>query len=596
MNMLLRDITLVELAGMFERHSQCTSAPHLIDPKAVARGRRTAKRNGVWDCLTQELDPAQAIPVRKRSTFRTFARSGNRSTLEVFETARTRELEQAVLALWLGHPKADLDYLQDILWAYCDDWTWIMAAHENTRVDLGAATKAARFAEILFALEDRIEPEVKERMRTQIEQRVLRSIWNYDNVETWHTTRMNWNHVCNGGFIRAALLEIKDTRTLARAIHPAIQNMTYALDGFADDGGCEEGTSYWGYGFGHFVQAAYALHCRTGGELNIMSDEKVERICRFPIAAHIAGTTRATFADSANGYIATSTAMQINHFYNVPQLYELCQRESEETPGGAGRLLANDMHSLALYAGQKATGKPDSQDYCLPNLGMVKLRGQAGPEQMTVLAIAGNNGVPHNHNDVGSFLLHKHDRLALTDPGAPRYNNQTFSENRYAIIFCRSRGHSVPLINGHEQAAGKQYDGSLSVEGLNDPGSKRAAIDMTRAYPDNTLKELIRTLELDPRANQLTLTDAYTFTQKPKSLEEAFVTFEKVHIAKRGDRIRIGPVRGGLTLTALQPGAFDVETVQEKTEHVRENTPPIQRIRFIPKTLSKTMTLQFIIA
>ncbi|MCC5846157.1 MAG: heparinase II/III family protein [Verrucomicrobia bacterium] len=597
MNMLLRDISFIELAKMLQQHPQCSSAPQLVDPRAIARARRTAKRNGVWDRLTRELDPAREIPVRKRSVFRNFSRNGNRSKHLAVEAARSHELEQAALALWLKHPKADLDYLQDLLWAYCDDWTWIMAAHEKMSVvDLGSAIKAARFAEILFALEDQIEAEVKERVRAEIEKRVLRPVWDYDNTEKWHTARMNWNHVCNGGFIRAALLLIKDPAILARAIHPVIQNMTYALDGFPNDGGCEEGAGYWGFGFGHFVQAAYALHCRTNGELNLMADPKVERICRFPLAAHISGTMRATFADSHHGHISTDTALQINHFHNIPELYELCRREDPETTAGPGRLLANDMHTLALYAGQKAAGTPDQKDYHLPDLGLVKLRGQPGPSQITVLAIAGNNGVPHNHNDIGSFLVHKHDRMALTDPGAPLYNNKTFGGERYAIIFCRSRGHSVPLINGTEQAAGPQYRGTLSVTGINGSGTKRAEIDMTRAYPAHTVTQLIRTLELDPASNQLTLTDAYTFPQKPKALEEAFVTFEKVTLAKRGDHVRLGPARGGVTLTARQPGTFEVETLVERPEHVPPGTPPIHRIRFLPANLSKTMTLQFHLA
>ncbi len=59
--------------------------------------------------------------------------------------------------------------------------------------------------------------------------------------------------------------------------------------------------------------------------------------------------------------------------------------------------------------------------------------------------------------------------------------------------------------------------------------------------------------------------------------------------------VRIGPVRGGVTLTAQQPGTFEVETAVEKPDHIRKNTPPIQRIRFIPKTRSKNMTLKFVI-
>lgn len=594
MDMLLRNLGYDELGAILERHKDRTSIPHLVDPGAVERARSTAKRNGVWKRISQELDPTREIPARKRSLFRNFARNGNRMRHLRFERARTAQLELAALALWLNHPKGDLDYLQDLLWTYCDDWTWVMPAHESAAVDLGSAAHAARFAEILSALKHLIEPEVADRVRAEIEKRVLRPVWDYDNTEFWHTTRMNWNHVCNGGFVRAALLEIGDPKKLARSIHPVIQNMTYALDGFTDDGGCEEGPGYWGYGFGHFVWAAHALHCRTGGELDIMAHEKVERICRYPLAAHIEGSQRTTFADSGPGSIAPLVALQINHFYPIPELYELCPRQKDGGMSGAGKLKIDDMHSLGLYRGEKATGKADPKDYVLPDLGVVKLRGGPGPDRMTLAALAGNNGVPHNHNDIGSFMLYARGRMFLTDPGGPLYNKQTFSKRRYEIIHCRSRGHSVPIINGEEQTSGKQFRGELSVEGLNEEGAVKAAvIDMGAAYPEGSVASLIRRLELDTVANTLAIEDACRFDSKPKSLEEAFVTFEKAEVVSGGDAVRIGPVRDGATLTVEQPGTFAVEIINEKPEHLPPGQPPIQRVTFTPETLKKEMTLRF---
>ncbi|MHC4504365.1 MAG: hypothetical protein ACYTFI_13755 [Planctomycetota bacterium] len=465
MKMLLRHMMIPELIKLLEKHEGLSSAPHLVDAASKKRARQTAKKNGVWESIGEELDPTRDIPVIKRSDFRRYIRDGNRTRHQAAESARSRELELAALALWLDHPKADLDYLQDILWSYCDDWTWVMAAHKGHCVnDLGSTMRAARLAEILFALEEQIEPEVADRVHGEIERRLFRNVANYDNTEFWHTARMNWNHVCNGSIVRAALLEIKDPRALARMLHPVIQHMTYALDGFTDDGGCVEGPGYWAFGFGHFVQAAYALHNRTGGELNIMADEKVERICRFPLAAHIDGDLRASFADCKPGMVPMLNALQINHFYRIPELYELCSRRAQKTakgstvidsrflhkytPGklaGPGPLAVGDMHSLALYRGEKATGRSDSRDYYLPDLGMIKMRGKSG---MVVVALAGNNGVPHNHNDIGTFMVYLRGRMLLTDPGAPLYNYETFREKRYEILWCRSR----PLGADHQWA------------------------------------------------------------------------------------------------------------------------------------------------
>jgi hypothetical protein len=613
MKMLLRDMTFAELAAVLQRHSECTSAPHLVDPLAIRRARQTAKRNSLWDQLRSELNPKLEIPVFKRSVFRRWLREGDRRSSEIVASERSMELDKAALALWLKHPKADLDYLQDLLWAYCDDYTWVMAAHDYAVNDLGSTMRAARLAEIVFALSDQIEDEVKERVHAEVERRVFKEVIDYHNTEFWHTAKMNWNHVCNGAVIRAALLIIEDHRQLAKFIHPMIQNMTYALDGFTDDGGCEEGASYWGFGFGHFLQAAYALHCRTGGELNIMSDPKCERISRFPLASHIDGLHRTGFADASNGPVALFSALQVNHFYAIPELYELCAREVGRLPKnkgvaeprhfekfvsgepkGAGRLDARDMHSLALYQGQKAKGKPDNQDYALTDLGMVKMRGADGNDQMTVAMLGGHNGVPHNHNDIGSFQVFVRGRMALTDPGGPLYNKQTFRGDRYAILWCRSRGHSVPLINGREQKAGKQYYASITVDGLNRSNKKRVMLDMSNAYPQGTVKKLIRTFALDADANELSVSDSYVFAETPKSLEEAFVTFEEVSVLNKGKAVRIGPVRGGVTIRSAQAGAFAVNLEKEDPKHTPTGRPDLQRITFVPANLSKAFELSFV--
>lgn len=245
--------------------------------------------------------------------------------------------------MWLDHPKANIDYLQDLLWAYCDDYTWVMAAHEGRAIDLGSAMLAATLAEIVHVLGDRLEDEVKQRVSVEIERRIFQNFWNYRQFETWKTDRHDWNHVCNGELIRTARYEIEDPVVLAHMVHGAIQNMTYALDGFTEDGGCVEGPGYWDYGFGHYAHVAQALYLKTAGEINLMSDPKIARICQYPLASNIAGPIRSTFADSSHGFIPSRIAMVINQFYSLPALYELCAGHPD------GTLQLRDMHELALY-------------------------------------------------------------------------------------------------------------------------------------------------------------------------------------------------------------------------------------------------------
>jgi hypothetical protein len=535
------------------------------------------------------MDPDADVVAFRHSWFRRLRETKDRR-LAHYYGRRSGPLSRAALAVWLGHPKGDLDYLQDLAWAYCEDATWVHGVHDGNDVDLMASALGADLAEIVHVFGDRLDAAVRDRIVEEVEKRIFERFWNYRKPEWWKTVENNWNHVCNGSVIRAALYLIGDADVLAHMTHGAIQNMTYALDGFTDDGGCGEGPGYWKYGFGHYLLAGDALYRRTGGELDILQGEKVERICRYPVAAHIDGALYSTFADGTHGEMPAWIALLVNRHHAVPGLYELCRLNSDRS------LTLGGMLDLALYDGEKAKGEPDQADYELPDLGQVKMKGSPGPGQMTVMAIAGNNGVSHNHNDVGSFFVYRDGTMWLVDPGAPMYTKQTFSPKRYEIIYCRSKGHSVPVIGGKEQQAGAAHYGTLETKNLNGEGRKRAVIDMTRAYPRGTVSRLLRTLELDADANRLELRDDYTFKGKAKPVEEAFITFEKVTVSGDGRHVRIGTRSRGIGIRAADtPGRFAAEVLQEESDAHRRTEDIITRITFTPATPAREITLRFLI-
>lgn len=610
MKMLLHNVTRNGLANILRRHAERSSIPYLLDSRAVSRARKLAVKNGIWSDLCK-LDPSRPIPALKRSDYRMYQRAGDRVPSQERSAERRNELERAALALWLDHPNAGVDYLQDLLWAYCEDWTWVMAAHEGLcDIDLGSAELGLALSEILCLLEDRIEGEVRDRVERAIHRNVLEPFHDARLNHWWKTAGMNWNTVCNGSIVQTALCLVSDAGALARIVHEAIRNMTFAINGYADDGGCREGPGYWEYGFGHFLYAAHALYLKTDGELNIMKDDsgKIERVCRYPLAADISAPFRARFGDAFDGYVSARTALTMNQYHPVPEIYALCEQHPDRT------LKVNSLHELAMYSGFKVKAGADSWDVVLPSLGMAKLRGGRG-RRMTLMCIAGNNGVPHGHNDVGSFMVHKEGRMVLDDPGLPLYTGETFGPNRFKILFCGSLGHSVPVINGEQQKDGAEFAGTLQVGNLNGRGVKKAVIDMTGAYPKGAALKLERSFILDGDSNILILEDVFEFKRKPRSLEEAFVTYEDARVA--GKSVLIGPKSRGATLS-LESGAgrFKAVRMEKESEEglggrllaripyltpyrpiVFPPVPPtgrvLTRISFQPRSLERRMVLRF---
>ena len=71
----------------------------------------------------------------------------------------------------------------------------------------------------------------------------------------------------------------------------------------------------------------------------------------------------------------------------------------------------------------------------------------------TLVIKGGYNDEPHNHNDVGSFMIvAKNDGIPIADLGVGIYRKETFDpELRYTLLNNASFGHSVPIINGKYQ-------------------------------------------------------------------------------------------------------------------------------------------------
>ena len=139
---------------------------------------------------------------------------------------------------------------------------------------------------------------------------------------------------------------------------------------------------------------------------------------------------------------------------------------------------------------------------------------------------AGHNDEPHNHNDVGSFIVSKNDKVTFGDPGTGEYTRQYFSKERYDLIACSSRGHSVPIINGCYQSTGKNPSVIYEEE------ENKYSFSVQNAYKIDTLKSLKRSFTCMPEG--VDMVDEYEFTETPSSIVERFVSLVPIEITDGG--------------------------------------------------------------
>ena len=103
-----------------------------------------------------------------------------------------------------------------------------------------------------------------------------------------------------------------------------------------------------------------------------------------------------------------------------------------------------------------------------------------------------------------SFIFSDKDGQVFCDLGAGRYTKDYFDESKRYDIFCNSSfGHSVPIIDGEPQSAGKRFLAKLTYE------NGIAVCDLSKAYDCHNLISFTRKAVIND--NSVILTDDFSF-------------------------------------------------------------------------------------
>jgi len=190
----------------------------------------------------------------------------------------------------------------------------------------------------------------------------------------------------------------------------------------------------------------------------------------------------------------------------------------------------------------------------------------------------GYNAEPHNHNDVGSFLISKNDRVTFTDGGCGEYSRQYFtSGERYKILEPSSRSHSVPIVNGQYQVTGREKSKVYIAE------EGHYAYSLENAYDIPAMTSLKR--EFVCEADRIVLTDTYDFTETPESVVERFVTNLEPEITPEG-------VRCGDTLLVFDADSVEVSTSFEYRIRLGKQVNPLYFVDLTVKAPQKQFAVQ----
>ena len=393
------------------------------------------------------------------SDFKLYWITGDRAMYEKKYFSRRLALDcSALLSLIYPEEEKYLTHLMNVIYTICDEYTWCLPAHQkklepnnNSVIDLFAAETAFALSEVYTILKDRLEPLIKNRINAEIDRRIISSFESKEPYSWWETSPSNWNAVCTGSVACTVMLMRPE---LFDKFKPRFDKaIEYYLDGFKDDGVCVEGCGYWHYGFGFFTVYADMVRNFTNGKTDYFKREKVKTVSTFIQKVFLSGRCCVSFADAGRN---VSYHLGLLHYLKneYPSDIVIFDPQYSYNYDNCGRFCLQ-LRSFTWLSEDYLTDFSSSAEqevYADGTEWFIKTT-----ESYGFAAKGGHNKELHNHNDIGSFIFAKNGRQVLMDMGTGVYTRQYFGSERYTILDCSSRGHSVPIINGQYQLDGEKY-------------------------------------------------------------------------------------------------------------------------------------------
>lgn len=429
-------------------------------------------------------------------------------------------------------------------------------------VDLSAAITAFELSEIVNLCKQDLHPWVVTRARDEIRRRVLDVMFNSPAPQAWEGKDNNWPSVCASSIGAAALYMEQDARLLTGMIWRMLLALKNYIGGFDNKGVTREGINYWQYGFSHFVYFADLLKEYTDGAIDLLADGRIQRIILSPNTCILSGNKVINFSDSLH-HVDFQLGMyhylkEVSPQLIVPQVEPMQQLQQ-------WLILSRTLIWTLLH-------QPDSDnslstldswhnDY-FPDAQWLISKRRTDKGVIAFAVKGGHNGEPHNHNDLGHFILFAYGEAALVDLGTGYYTRQYFNDERYEYYHTGSQGHSVPVINHAYQKYGKLYHADV-VHYEEKPDCIEWKMELAKAYGQEHLNQFEREFIWELKKEepyQLRMQDCFTFDEYPVSLTEVFISLMKPQWVQEG-HIRIGSVHLYYPADKLQ---YELACVTEK--------------------------------
>lgn len=538
-----------------------------------------------------------------------YVRSGDRERHGKLSYGKRNTLTDLILAESVEDKGRFMEAIMNGVWSICEESYWGVPAHirglpdvENPVVDLFSAETASVLGMADYFVGDKLD-KISKLLRKRIYYETNKRIFEpmltkSDNYGWMSKTKSvnNWNPWIMSNWISATLLLEKDEKRRAEMIYGTMLGTDLYLNGLGEDGGCDEGPSYW------FAAGASVFDClellgnATKNQINVYDEPLIKKMASYVYKTHISGYYFVNFADADPKL--RPDGLMLYRFGNVLKDEKMIQMGQWAFKNFTSASMGGNNHRprrIENYLSIKQVQK-DFAPYVTVNdawFGDIQVLTARATNGFFMATHGGHNAESHNHNDVGDFMLYANGEPVIIDAGRGNYTARTFSAQRYELWFTQSQYHNLPIINGLGQKAGREFE-AVNVKSIISDKEATLNLDIANAYDKNAgIISWNRTVKLNREKNTVELKDDYALNQKPTSLQQVFMTICTIDHSVAG-KITLKTPKGQVINLQYDQKVWEVSTDLPSTEGMeyvsfktKWDNLPVQRIILNSKNLAQ---------